>query len=200
MSVKFSAALFQQLGVAHWTARDSVFHASPEVMHAMGSPVSEDHEGSGESDVSNSESHPEPKMNKASELKASQASKLKEVAPLRQVALVGQGLQSLWQDESKAEWQLWSQIMLAMGWSEEEILFVDTSLLISEEQVYSSVEEIIDSGVDCLLSMDPEHVINEVLSEGSEVLPVPDFDLMLSDPHAKKSFYQQALRLDAQLR
>lgn len=118
----------------------------------------------------------------------------------RQVVLLGQDLQSLWQDESTAEWQLWSNIMRAMKWSEEDVHFVDTSLLVSEEQLYSSVEEIIDSGVDCLLSMDPEHVINEVLSEGSEVLPVPDFDLMLSDPHAKKSFYQQALRLDAQLR
>ncbi|QKI88759.1 hypothetical protein [Thiomicrorhabdus xiamenensis] len=202
MSVKFSAALFQQLGVSHWTPRDSALHSLSEMTSApeLSASMDQDHA----TDVVRDESYSEPVAASVSDAVGSEAvsetSTLEGVVSSRQVVLLGQGLQSLWQDESKAEWQLWSQIMHAMSWSEEEVLFVDSSLLVSEEQLYSSVEEIIDSGVDCLLSMDPEHVINEVLSEGSEVLPVPDFDLMLSDPHAKKSFYQQALRLDAQLR
>lgn len=111
------------------------------------------------------------------------------------VVIIGHGIQSFWQDEESLEWQLWCNIMQAFDWQEEQVLFVDSALLMSEEQTFASMEEVIAMGAERVLSMDDEHEINEVLTEGAEVLSVPDFDMMLSDPYAKKSFYQQALKL-----
>lgn len=111
------------------------------------------------------------------------------------VVIIGHGIQSFWQDEESLEWQLWCNIMQAFEWHEERVLFVDSALLMSEEQTFASMEEVIAMGAERVLSMDDEHEINEVLTEGAEVLSVPDFDMMLSDPYAKKSFYQQALKL-----
>lgn len=111
------------------------------------------------------------------------------------VVVIGHGLQSFWQDDESLEWQLWLNIMHAFNWHEEQVLFIDSELLTTEEQAFASVEEIIDMGAERLLSMDLEHSINDMLSEGVEILAVPDLDAMLSDPYAKKSFYQQALKL-----
>ena len=106
------------------------------------------------------------------------------------VVVLGAGLSSIWQDESKPEWLLMQNICEAFGWVEEQLRFFDTDTLVSEEAVFTTMEEVIEVGVEWVLSMDSEHPISEQLSEGVQVIEVPDLEQMLSDPYAKQSFYQ----------
>lgn len=105
------------------------------------------------------------------------------------VVLFGAGLDGLWQDESALGWRLWQNIMLAFGWDESQIVFFDTEHLVSEEMMFSTVEEVINLGVEWVLSMDDGHAINEQLVEGVLVVNVPSIELMLSDARAKQLFY-----------
>jgi len=104
--------------------------------------------------------------------------------------MLGSGLNSIWEDESKSEWLLLQNICQAFGLSEDQLSFFDTDGLISEEAIFSTMEEIIDLGVEWVLSMDSEHPITEQLAEGVQVIEVPSLELMLYDPYAKQSFYQ----------
>lgn len=111
------------------------------------------------------------------------------VTELPAVVLFGAGLDGLWQDESALGWRLWQNIMLAFGWDESQIVFFDTEHLVSEEMMFSTVEEVINLGVEWVLSMDDAHEINEQLVEGVLVVNVPSIELMLSDARAKQLFY-----------
>jgi hypothetical protein len=112
-----------------------------------------------------------------------------------EIVLLGGGLDAIWLNEESLEWQLWQNIMQAFGWDESQVVFYDTEHLASEEMVFSTMEEVIELGVDWVLTMDAEHIISEQLAEGVQVVEVPDLDLMLSDPYAKQSFYQTVIAL-----
>ncbi|MBN2648077.1 MAG: hypothetical protein JXR44_09855 [Thiotrichales bacterium] len=110
------------------------------------------------------------------------------------LVLLGAGIQSIWQDEQSLEWQLWLNICQAMGWKEEQLCFIDTTLLHQESQMFSSMEEIINMGVGQVLSMETSHPLLSLLAEGVEILEMPDFEQLLSDPYAKQAFYRQAVK------
>lgn len=111
------------------------------------------------------------------------------------VVLIGSGLDACWQNDEALGWQLWQNIMQAFSWDEAQVVFYDTAHLASEDMIFSTMEEIIELGVDWVLTMDEEHPMSEQLAEGAHVVEVPDLDLMLSDPYAKKAFYQTVVQL-----
>jgi hypothetical protein len=115
------------------------------------------------------------------------------------VVVVGAGLDAVWQNDETQAWQLWQNIMLAFDWDESRMTFFDTSHLVSEEMIFTTMEEIIGLGVDWVLTMDDEHPISEQLVEGVHVVAVPDLESMLSDPYAKQNFYHAVVELSNQL-
>jgi len=186
-AIKFSTGLFEQLGATTYVTRPAYFQKhdysgsvkqleDPTVV-SPDMPVMDSEKPIDNDSVSSVES---------TELVESSARMKQAVS----IVLIGAGLNSIWEDESKLEWQLLQNISQAFGWSEDEIGFYDTDALISEEAVFATMEEVIDFGVEWVLSMDSEHVITEQLSEGVQVVEVPDLEQMLSDPYAKQSFYQ----------
>lgn len=206
---RFSANLLEQLGVTQWSTRPAYFenHAihddlkvsAAESQAVQGKVHQQDsgrscESGKGEAEVS--ESSVSPAIGKLSEYQGAQADQSEFVAnqPV-QVVLVGSGLNAVWEDDSRLEWRLWRNICLALNWSEERVHYFDTDTLISDEALFATVEEIIGLGVESVLSMQADHPLSEMLSEGVQVLEVDTFEELLSDPYAKKSFYQAALKL-----
>lgn len=106
--------------------------------------------------------------------------------------ILGSGLNAVWEDESKAEWQLLQNICQAFQLSESQLSYFDTDALVSEEATFTTMEEVIELGVEWVFSMDADHPISEQLSEGVLVVEVPSLEQMLFDPYAKQSFYQAA--------
>jgi DNA polymerase III psi subunit len=194
--IKFSGAFYQNLGVTQWQMR-SGFSAA-QVPASKPIAVNEEVLEASESVMTmGAELQQVESVSQPQAVQAAAVPKTVVQTVENPVVVIGHGLQDFWQDDESLEWRLWSNIMQAFNWHEEQVLFVDSALLTTEEQAFASVEEIIGMGAERLLSMDDEHPINEMLSEGAEILSVPDFDLMLSDPYAKKSFYQQAISLHA---
>ena len=111
------------------------------------------------------------------------------------IVVLGSGLDSVWQNESNQAWLLWQNIMQAFDWDESSVLFFDTANLVSEEMVFETMEEIIELGVEWVLTMDEEHAISEQLVEGVQVVSVPDLELMLSDAYSKQSFYHSVMHV-----
>ncbi|MGM0541202.1 MAG: hypothetical protein ACQEQR_02035 [Pseudomonadota bacterium] len=111
------------------------------------------------------------------------------------IVVVGAGLDAVWQNDETHGWQLWQNIMLAFDWDESQMTFFDTSHLVSDEVIFTTMEEIIELGVDWVLTMDDEHPISEQLVEGVHVVSVPDLESMLSDPYAKQNFYHSVVEL-----
>lgn len=114
------------------------------------------------------------------------------------IVVVGAGLDAVWQNDETQAWQLWQNIMLVFDWDESRMTFFDTSHLVSEEMIFTTMEEIIGLGVDWVLTMDDEHPISEQLVEGVHVVSVPDLESMLSDPYAKQSFYHAVVEISNQ--
>jgi hypothetical protein len=197
--IKLSAGLFNQLGGTLYLSRPAYFQKAVSLKESA-EPSKKD---SGLSDVIdlaglkiNIESQPEPLVSEKTPDLPSKIERVSEGAVLtKPVVIIGSGLSSIWEDESKLEWQLLQNICLALDWPEESLSFFDTDLLISEEAVFTTMEEVIDLGVEWVLSMDSEHPVSEQLAEGIQVIEVPDFDQMLSDPYAKQSFYQSVVPL-----
>lgn len=116
-----------------------------------------------------------------------------QMGELPNIVVLGAGLDAVWQDETNQAWQLWQNIMLAFDWDERQIAFFDTLNLVSEEVMFSTMEEIIELGVDWVLTMDESHEMSEMLQEGVSVIAVPELESMLSDPYSKQSFYQTVM-------
>jgi hypothetical protein len=116
---------------------------------------------------------------------------------LPNIVVLGAGLDGFWQNEETQAWQLWQNIMLAFDWDESQMIFFDTTHLVSDEMIFTTMEEVIDLGVDWVLTMDEDHPISEQLVEGVHVVSVPDLESMLSDPYAKQSFYHAVLALNS---
>lgn len=226
---KFSADLFEQLGGTHWQAREGVLpsaieqgstdflvneevleptvvqqqvlesQSDPSMDNELASPVAQAEENANPSLFTDgAESFAEQQAETVVE---SIEEPLLQAEPVVQngVVLIGQDLESYWQNEEAVEWQLWQNIMQVFGWDEAGVQFYDTRLMVSEDMVFGTIEEIIDSGCEWVLSMDDEHLLSEQLSEGLQVVSVPDFEDMFADPFAKKTFYQTVLGLMPEL-
>ncbi len=158
-----SNALFEQIGGVNWQFRpDFVLNTADATTHV--SPVTEE--------VSSLETL-EP-----------------DTTPdARTVVVLGQGLDDIWQNEAQQAWLLWQNIVQVFDWDDAQIVFFDTAHLASEEMIFTTMEEVIELGVDWVLSMDEEHALSDMLQEGVQVVQVPDLESMLMDPYAKQTFY-----------
>lgn len=182
--IKFSTGLFEQLGGNLYLSRPAYFEKN--VFAASGSCADK------KQFSSSAQSTETLKHQATSETVDSERPLVSGLlqAPQASVVILGAGLNSIWEDESKLEWQLLQNICQAFDWSEEELSFFDTDSLITEDSMYTTTEEVIELGVEWVLSMDAEHAITEQLSQGVQVVEVPDLEQMLSDPYSKQSFYQ----------
>ena len=194
--IKLSAGLFNQIGGTHYLSRPAYFQKAVSSEESAKPPE----EVSDVNDLVGLKPNIESQLGLMvsdevpdSPLEGEGASE--ECALTKSLVIIGSGLNSIWEDESKLEWQLLQNICQSLGWLEESLSFFDTDLLISEDATYATMEEVIDLGVEWVLSMDSEHPVSEQLAEGVQVVDVPDLDQMLSDPYAKQSFYQSVVPL-----
>ena len=215
--VDFSAALFEQMGGVNWQARPDIFPEQPVLDNRSSSESLEiTPERMSDLDV-NAEISEEQVVLQASssqglmqpeQIKVEESIKVEEPTaeylsePKQElgssIVLLGAGLDGIWQNEESTAWQLWQNIMLAFQWDESNVVFFDTSNIVSEDAIFSTIEEVIDLGVEWVLTMDEEHTISEQLVEGVHVVTVPDLELMLSDPYSKQSFYQSVMLVQSE--
>lgn len=206
--VQFSTDLFEQLGGTNWVTRPgNFFEANDSVSEPEESSVSSallnDEQGVIETIESvptaselQSEHIPQSAEVSSQVFEPEAEPKLKVVSHINNaVVLIGPGLEKIWQNEDDLAWQLWQNIMKAFSWDESQIVFFDTELLVTEDMIFSTMEEVIDLGVEWVLTMDESHEISEQLAEGVHVVSVPEFESMLSDPYSKQSFYHSVVSL-----
>lgn len=178
--ITFSAELFEQLGGVNWVRRSEGF----EFCHFA--------------DQSLVEERPEKSLiNEHVEPKEHQVTVSEETSEMDNIVVLGVGLDTIWQNDVHQAWLLWQNIMQAFDWDESQAVFFDTAHLASEEMMFSTMEEVIELGVDWVLTMDETHPISELLQEGVQVINVPDIESMLSDPYAKQTFYQSVVSVTA---
>ncbi len=103
--------------------------------------------------------------------------------------LIGAGLDTIWQNEEKIEWQLLKNISKVFSWDLENLYYYDSQHIISEEAIYATLDEVMAIDVDWVLSMDTESLLSEHLSEGLQIISLPDLSQMLADPYAKKDCF-----------
>jgi len=209
LNVTFSNELFTQLGGTNWITRPGKFNLKPaetpgirQAKEAMPKENAVEIDSVDETQLH--ESEPGEQLNGIVEevmvedkhLSAmSTPSHLTEGLPVLSIVVIGAGLESVWQNEESLAWQLWQNIMKAFDWDENQVVFFDTEHLVTEDAIFSTMEGVIDLGVEWVLTMNEEHEISEQLAEGVQVVSVADFDQMLSDPYAKQSFYHSIISL-----
>jgi len=210
--VQFSTDLFEQLGGTNWVTRPGNFFETNDSANDLMSDPEESPDSSVLVNDEPSVIEPVGSVHTASELQSEHVhqpaelssqvfepeaeSKLKVASHINNaVVLVGPGLEKIWQNEDDLAWQLWQNIMKAFSWDESQVVFFDTELLVTEDMIFSTMEEVIDLGVEWVLTMDDTHEISEQLAEGVHVVSVPEFESMLSDPYSKQSFYHSVVSL-----
>ena len=210
--VQFSTDLFEQLGGTNWVTRPGNFFETNDSANDLMSDPEESPDSSVLANDEPSVIEPVGSVHSASELQSEHVhqpaelssqvfepeaeSKLKVASHINNaVVLVGPGLEKIWQNEDDLAWQLWQNIMKAFSWDESQVVFFDTELLVTEDMIFSTMEEVIDLGVEWVLTMDDTHEISEQLAEGVHVVSVPEFESMLSDPYSKQSFYHSVVSL-----
>ncbi|BCN93821.1 hypothetical protein THMIRHAM_16060 [Thiomicrorhabdus immobilis] len=212
--MKFSADLFEQLGGTGWVTRPGYFenaaelNSNTDVGDGENNVVVEEHVINA---VDNSNEFLQREDSLSADAVIQQTPGLTEpylindtvetevavsADVVNAVVVIGRGLETVWQNEDDIAWQLWQNIMTAFDWDESQVVFFDTELLVSEEMVFSTIEEVIDLGVEWILTMDDEHEIVEQLAEGVHTVSVPDFESMLADPYSKQSFYHSVIALN----
>jgi len=190
--IQFSNNLFSQIGGSNWVTRPGYFDIETKPLNNRDTLDNNQNEPSLDS-IDNQVDLLEEKNPLVEEpLFQSKV----QAQTVTSVVVLGAGLESVWQNDESLAWQLWQNIMKAFDWDETQVVFFDTELLVTEDAVFSTMEEVIDLGVEWVLTMDEEHEISEQLSEGVQVVSVPEFELMLSDPYAKQSFYHSFVSLN----
>lgn len=183
-NVTFSSELFGQIGGSNWSARPGYFDTQSLTLDTLVEEPKEAQTVDKVVENQNVEVPLEPVVDKKTVVKVDNA-----------VVIVGSGLDAIWDNEEALAWRLWLNIMQAFSWDDSQVVFYDTDHLVSEDMIFSTMEEIIDLGVEWVLMMDESHSIAEQLAEGLNVVEVPDLEYMLSDPYAKQSFYQSVVTL-----
>lgn len=201
-NIHFSTDLFDQIGGTNWITRPGKFEKESleNMVNDLNNRQLQDKTEEIDSAVKYEEQnlHTDIPINDSSEILSENEDALlisKSVLPIMPIVVIGAGLESIWQNEESLAWQLWQNIMKAFEWDEAHVVFFDTELIVTEDAIFSTMEEVIELGVEWVLSMDEEHEISEQLSEGVQVVSVPEFELMLSDPYAKQSFYHSIIAL-----
>ena len=193
---QLSTSLFQQLGGTTYLSRPVYFQNNAAVSDVSRSEAVETQVIVPMSTVSESPENSMPLEHVIEDAVSPVSPEDEESAGLSsspiQCVILGSGLNAVWEDEAKAEWQLLQNICKAFNLSESQLSYFDTDALVSEEAMFTTMEEVIELGVEWVFSMDSEHPISEQLSEGVLVVDVPSLEQMLYDPYAKQSFYQAA--------
>jgi|ACQI01.1.fsa_nt_gi hypothetical protein len=216
--LKNSSQLFSMLGGTSWIVRDSDLFAGltrksskASAEEALGLQTSDAPDSNQPIDdqVSSTESPEQTTFGITNQSLSSKSENLENLAVNQAVitdkqsnnnilhntvVVLGSGLDLIWENEDEEAWQLWQNIVFAFGWQDFQTVFYDLDHLVSEGMVLSTIEEVIESGVEWVLTMDADHAIAEQLVDGVQVIEVPDFESMLSDPHAKKGFYESVMQ------
>ena len=176
--LSFSADFYTQIGVRSWRADPALFARAEG---AASTP---------EFDAQQLEESEQNGLQKASVQGAVAEEQTKllavEETPL---ILIGPDLSAVWENEEDLAWQLWKNILLAFGWQDRNVMFYDSSHLVSEEAVFSVFDELLEMGVERVLSVD-ENPLAEQLAEGMELVSIPGLQEMLHDPYAKQQCYE----------
>lgn len=107
----------------------------------------------------------------------------------RAFVFLGAGLNAVWQNEERPEWQLFLNILSAFSLSEDQVRFFDTSELVTEEAIFATLDEIIELGVEQVFAYDETGPLLQELNEGAHILVIPSLDELLSSARAKRDFY-----------
>ena len=193
MSHSFDAELFAELGGVNWQARKGFFQSdSAALAETQPTEIIESNEI-----VANKAVENEVEVKSAVESTFEEPSLLSATNQIVEnaVVVIGPSLDEIWENEASPAWWLWQNIMNAFAWDEAQIVFYDLDHVASEEAAYALLEEIIDLGVEWVLTMDAEHAVSEQLADGLKVVEVPDLETMLADPYAKQSFFQSVVAL-----
>lgn len=167
--VKLDAGLLDQLGMTTWQ-RNSSFAVQPLASESMPQDVEtveKDEEANSQNVVSS----------------------LADVSPMRTVVFLGDGLDHVWQNEALPEWTLFQNMLRSVSVEQEQALCFDSANIQTEDAVFMTLEEIIESGVDFVFTFDSGSLLNEHLAEGLTVVELPALSRMLSSSQAKKSCY-----------
>ncbi|BBN59157.1 hypothetical protein [Hydrogenovibrio marinus] len=183
-------SLLEQLGIVNWRMHTQ-FARSPEAPvyeSANQNQVAAVVKESPQPAYSALEEPVEQIVGDVVELEASEALQ-SENQSTTELVFVGVGLEQVWQNEESPAWRLMLNILNALEISEEDVLYFDTGLLHTEDAIWMTLEEIIDTGVEQVFSFDEDGMLNEALSEGLQVETLPSLDAMLMQGYAKKQGY-----------
>lgn len=201
--IKFPTKFYNRLGIQSWSVRapfSTKTHSVERALSDTASPVpvaqqpkdihAESLAAHAEDSLAMTSSH------EASPVDSSVAEQATSVHNEQKASIVvlGKGLDAIWENEDELAWRLWQNIMFALGWQDKNVIFYDLDCLVSEDALFHTMEEIIDLSVDWVMTMEPEHELSEQLSEGVQVVEVPDLESMLSDAYAKQHFYSSVLK------
>ncbi|MBD3820642.1 MAG: hypothetical protein IE914_00035 [Thiotrichales bacterium] len=182
-------SLLEQLGIVNWRMHTQFAH-SPDatVYESANQKQAAVVEENPQPAYSASENSVEQMVSEVVEPKASKALPSGNQSKT-ELVFVGVGLEQVWQNEESPAWRLMLNILNALEISEEDVLYFDTGLLHTEDAIWMTLEEIIDTGVEQVFSFDEEGLLNEALSEGLQVEILPSLDAMLMQGYAKKQGY-----------
>jgi hypothetical protein len=108
--------------------------------------------------------------------------------------LIGPGLTKIWQDERQQAWLLWRAMADYHFAGVDAVRFFDTDALHDEAAIEQVVEQVIESGVDWVFSMDAEHPLHQQLAEGLAVVVLPHFEALIAQPLLKRDAYLRLLQ------
>lgn len=182
-------SLLEQLGIVNWRMHAQFAHSHETTVYEsanqnQAAAVEENPQPA----YSASENSVEQMVSEVVEPKASKALPSGNQSKT-ELVFVGVGLEQVWQNEESPAWRLMLNILNALEISEEDVLYFDTGLLHTEDAIWMTLEEIIDTGVEQVFSFDEEGLLNEALSEGLQVEILPSLDAMLMQGYAKKQGY-----------
>lgn len=107
---------------------------------------------------------------------------------------IGEGLDSIWDNDQTPEGRLLEQLVKALSWENCDVIYYDTANLHSDEAIFTTLDEIIDAGVEAVFSFDEGGELLEHLSEGVNVVLLPSLTNQLQSGSAKKSCYAHLIQ------
>lgn len=185
----FDSSLLEQLGLTNWHMHTRFSHSDVLAQEAIQEtqPLSAE----AESALEQTEFYSEENSLHETLVVQEEAAAMDGVQAVNKVALVivGLGLEQVWQNEENPAWRLMLNILNALDLQEDDVLYFDTGLLHTEDAIWMTLEEIIETGVEVVFSFDQESMLNEALAEGLQVEVLPSLDEMLQQGYAKKQTY-----------
>ena len=104
--------------------------------------------------------------------------------------LVGSGLSTLWQDDMNVLWRLLENIFQSVSIDLESASYFDTDIVQTEEAIFSCIEEVIESGVECIYTFEEEHELVDQLQESLSVIFLPSLEAQVQSGASKRECYQ----------